>query len=130
MDQAPDKARSSSMSRVRSENTKPEMVVRRLLHGSGYRYRLHVGELPGRPDLVFPSRKKVVFVHGCFWHRHLGCPRSTIPRTRTDFWMTKFAANVERDARKLNELENLGWKCTIVWECETKSQSEILRCLS
>ena len=125
-DLPPSAERSLIMSRVRRKDTKPEMVVRRLLHAAGYRYRLHVHDLPGRPDLAFPSRRKAIFVHGCFWHRHLGCPRSTIPRTRVEFWRAKFAANIERDKRKIGELESLGWECEIVWECETREPKALL----
>src|SRR4051812_5907882 len=97
------------MSKVRSGDTKPEMVVRRLLHGEGYRYRLHDRRLPGSPDIVFASRRKAIFVHGCFWHRHPGCRRATTPKTRTSFWEAKFAANVARDQRQLQSLDKLGW---------------------
>ena len=96
------------------------MVVRRLLHRLGYRYRLHAGELPGRPDIVFRSRRKAIFVHGCFWHQHEGCRRATIPRTRTAYWQGKFEGNKERDRVSLEALGCLGWKTLVVWECETK----------
>ena len=112
--------RSELMSRIRSKDTKPEMRVRRLLHGMGYRYRLHAKELPGRPDLVFRPRRKVIFVHGCFWHRHDGCARATTPKTRTSYWEDKFRKNVARDRRNLLELTGLGWDAIVVWECETR----------
>lgn len=112
--------RSELMSRIRSKDTKPEMRVRRLVHGMGYRYRLHAKELPGRPDLVFRPRRKVIFVHGCFWHRHDGCPRATTPKTRTSFWEDKFRKNVVRDRRNLLDLAELGWDAIVVWECETR----------
>ena len=118
-DQRPDPARSSLMSRVRGKHTKPEMSVRRLLHGMGYRFRLHRRDLPGSPDIVFPSKRVVVFVHGCFWHRHEGCRRTSDPKTRIEFWQAKFARNVERDAKNQALLEAAGWKVVIVWECET-----------
>lgn len=109
------------MSRVRSKDSKPELVVRRLLHSLGYRFRLHRKDLPGTPDIVLPGRRKAIMVHGCFWHRHAGCSRTTSPTTRAEYWQSKFAANVERDARKLAQLKALGWDTAIVWECETKN---------
>ncbi|WP_298434716.1 very short patch repair endonuclease [uncultured Jannaschia sp.] len=112
-------ARSALMRRIGPKNTKPEMVVRQTLHRLGYRFRLHAKELPGRPDIVFRPRKKVIFVHGCFWHRHPGCRKSTSPKTRREFWEAKFAANQARDARVQEDLIALGWQCLIIWECET-----------
>lgn len=117
---APTAERSELMSRVRQKNTKPEIVVRQLLHAKGYRFRLHYRELPGTPDIVFPGRRKAIFVHGCFWHRHEGCKKASTPKTRRDFWQAKFAANQARDARKIAELHNLGWTTMIVWECEIR----------
>jgi DNA mismatch endonuclease, patch repair protein len=114
-----DPARSRLMSRVRGRNTKPEMVVRRLVHAMGYRHRLHRRDLPGTPDLVFPARRKIVFVHGCFWHRHPGCRHATSPKTRQGFWEHKFQENVERDRRKLESLVRLGWQSLVIWSCET-----------
>lgn len=114
-----DPERSALMARVRSRNTKPEIVVRRVTHALGYRFRLHRHNLPGTPDLVLPRLHKVIFVHGCFWHRHHGCARTTTPKTRAAYWRAKFAANVERDARKERQLKALGWNVLIVWECET-----------
>ena len=96
------------------------MTVRRLLHGAGYRFRLQAADLPGRPDIVFRSRHKVVFVHGCFWHRHEGCRKTTTPRTRREFWEGKFAANRKRDAEAVSSLEGSGWQVAIVWECQLK----------
>jgi DNA mismatch endonuclease (patch repair protein) len=113
--------RSERMSRVRSRNTKPEMVVRKLVFGMGYRYRLHSGNLPGHPDLVFAGRRKVIFVHGCFWHHHPGCGRT--PKTRRDFWVPKLEANWARDIANQARLENAGWSVAVVWECEIKHQS-------
>jgi DNA mismatch endonuclease, patch repair protein len=110
--------RSRRMSAIRSGNTKPEMVVRRLLHGLGYRYRLHRRDLPGTPDLVFPSRRCVVFVHGCFWHRHEDCRLARLPKSRVEFWETKLEGNRQRDQRKVRELVESGWRVLIVWECE------------
>lgn len=107
------------MARIRAKNTRPELTVRRLLHSLGYRYRLHRRDLPGTPDICFPGRKKVIFVHGCFWHRHEGCRRTTTPKTRTSFWENKFAANMVRDRRNMNGLGEIGWDAIVVWECET-----------
>lgn len=107
------------MSRVRGKDTKPEMAVRRMLHRDGYRYRLHRRDLPGTPDLVFPSRRVALFVHGCFWHRHEHCRRASTPKTRVAFWENKFRRNVERDRINLNRLEQQGWRVIVVWECET-----------
>ena len=112
--------RSALMARVRRENTKPEMVVRRLVHSFGYRYRLHRRNLPGKPDLAFISRRKVIFVHGCFWHGHAGCSLATIPKTRRAFWCAKFEANRTRDRRVRVDLKRAGWASLVVWECETR----------
>lgn len=110
------------MSRVKSKDTAPEMIVRRLLHAMGYRYRLHGGKLPGKPDLVFAGRKKVVFIHGCFWHGH-DCKRGArIPSTRQDYWLSKVSRNKERDARNVSSLEQAGWRVLTVWECELKDR--------
>lgn len=106
------------MKAVKSKDTKPEMTVRRLLHSLGYRYRLHRKDLPGKPDIVFPSRRKAIFVHGCFWHAH-GCKKGRLPRSRLEYWRPKLAQNAERDARKIAELEALGWSVLVVWQCET-----------
>ena len=105
---------------VRSRDTAPELIVRRLLHGLGFRFRLHRRDLPGRPDIVLPKHHLVIQVHGCFWHRHCGCPYSQVPITNTEFWQTKFRRNVERDARVRAELEALGWRVLVVSECETR----------
>jgi DNA mismatch endonuclease (patch repair protein) len=117
--------RSLIMAAVHSENTKPEMAVRRTVHAMGYRYRLHDRKLPGKPDLVFASRRKTIFVHGCFWHRHRGCKYATTPKTRTDFWEAKFAANVARDRRNRRELKRLGWAVLTVWQCELKKPEKL-----
>lgn len=120
-------ARSERMARVRSKDTKPEMIVRRLVHGMGYRYRLHGRDLPGQPDLVFRSRRKVIFVHGCFWHRHddPDCRLARLPKTRLDFWEPKLEANRQRDQRTAAALSDLGWEQLIVWECEVKLAEQL-----
>lgn len=125
-----DRARSALMSRVRGKNTKPELVVRREVHALGYRFRLHRSDLPGTPDLVFPRLHKVVFVHGCFWHRHEGCSRTTTPTTRATYWQKKFEQNVQRDRRNVTMLESLGWKVLVVWECETFDRVRLAESLS
>lgn len=110
------------MSRVKSKDTTPEMIVRRLLHALGYRYRLHATALPGKPDLVFAARRKVIFVHGCYWHGH-DCKRGArTPSTRQDYWVPKLARNKERDALNVSSLEQLGWDVLVVWECEIKDR--------
>ncbi len=114
--------RSARMGLVRGKDTKPEMRVRRTAHSMGYRYRLHDGDLPGKPDLVFKSRRKVIFVHGCFWHRHEGCPRCRTPKTRLRFWKKKFRENVDRDARNGEALLKSGWEVLVIWECETENR--------
>ena len=115
--------RSRIMARVKSKGMKPELRVRRLLHGLGYRYRLHRADLPGRPDLVFPSRRKVVFVNGCFWHRHAGCPKVRIPATNRAYWVAKLERNHARDARNIARLDEQGWAVATVWECELQDLS-------
>jgi DNA mismatch endonuclease (patch repair protein) len=110
--------RSALMSRVRGVNTSPEIAVRRFLHEHGFRFRIHPCNLPGRPDIVLPKLNTVIFVHGCFWHRHAGCTKTTTPSTRQAFWNAKFKANVERDKRKAAELTEQGWKIITIWECE------------
>lgn len=111
--------RSERMSRVRGRDTGPEMVVRRLVHGMGYRYRLHRRDLPGMPDIVFPRRKKAIFVHGCFWHRHPdpGCKLARLPKSRLEFWAPKLEGNRRRDERNQAALRELGWGVLVVWEC-------------
>ena len=112
--------RSRIMRAVKSCDTKPEMKVRRLIHSLGFRYRLHRSDLPGKPDLVFSSRKKIIFVHGCFWHGH-DCKRGArIPEANRDYWLRKISHNVERDAKHRIDLERMGWRNFVIWECETK----------
>ena len=115
--------RSQTMARVKSKGMKPEMRVRRLLHGLGYRYRLHRKDLPGKPDLVFPSRRKVVFVNGCFWHNHDGCSKVRIPNTNRDYWVAKMERNSQRDRRNIASLESQGWRVSVVWECQLRDMS-------
>ena len=112
-------ARSRNMSRIRNANTGPEMIVRRLVHSMGHRYRLHRRDLPGCPDVVFPVMKKAIFVHGCFWHRHEGCKYAYTPKSRENFWITKLEGNRIRDKENLVKLEGLKWKTLVIWECET-----------
>lgn len=120
-----DPVRSRIMKAVGQKNTRPEMIVRRILHALGYRFRLHRRDLPGSPDIVLPKHRTAIFVHGCFWHRHPGCKKTTTPKTRQEYWLTKFEANIERDRRKVKELEALGWKAAVIWECETENDDFI-----
>jgi DNA mismatch endonuclease, patch repair protein len=121
--------RSERMRRVRGKDTKPELLVRKLLHGLGYRFRLHRKDLPGRPDITFLGRRKVIFVHGCFWHQH-GCGHYKLPQSSTEFWQTKLTGNVERDTRDIQRLHDLGWKVAVVWECELRDQDAISKRLT
>lgn len=119
--------RSERMSRVRHRDTKPEMAVRRLIHSLGFRYRLHLRSLPGTPDLVFAGRRKVIFVHGCFWHRHgdPACKLARMPKSKLDFWAPKLEANRERDSKHQSELSALGWDYLVVWECELGHREQL-----
>lgn len=119
------------MSQIRSTNSKPEVTVRKYLFSKGLRYRKNVKDLPGKPDLVFPKYKTVVFVNGCFWHAHQGCSRFVMPKSHTEYWSTKIARNAERDAENYTKLKDLGWNVYIVWECELKKkiQAETLDAL-
>lgn len=110
------------MGLIRQAHTKPEVQLRKQLHRLGLRYRLHVSNLPGRPDIVLPKFRTVIFVHGCFWHRHRGCKKASSPSTNIDFWQNKFAANVRRDAIKYKSLQEAGWTVLVVWECELKTE--------
>lgn len=114
------------MSRIRGKNTKPELMLRSLFHREGFRFRLHAPDLPGKPDIVFPKYRTVIFVHGCYWHRHEGCPCTAIPKSRAEFWQDKFRRTVERDQRNQADLEGAGWKVLIAWECELKTDSDAL----
>ena len=117
--------RSEIMSRIRGRDTRPEMIVRRIAHGLGFRFRLHRKDLPGRPDIVFPRHQAVIVVHGCFWHRHPGCKRASSPKTRVRYWQNKFEDNVVRDKRNETALCDLGWKVMVIWECETKDHEAV-----
>ena len=108
------------MARIRSKNTKPEQIVRKVTYALGYRYRLHCKDVPGKPDLSFKGRKKAIFVNGCFWHVHKGCKRGNIPKSNTEYWLKKLKRNVERDKLNIGTLKNNGWDVLVVWECETK----------
>ena len=119
--------RSRNMSAIKSKNTKPEIAVRKLLHSMGYRFRLHRKDLPGSPDIVLPKYKTVIFVHGCFWHRHQNCKYASNPKTRREFWEKKFKENIERDKKTQEKLKNLGWKTKVVWECEIKKQDNLIK---
>ncbi len=122
--------RSEIMSRIRGRDTKPEMIVRRIAHGLGFRFRLHRRDLPGTPDLVFPRHRAVILVHGCFWHRHPGCKYATSPKTRVGFWERKFEGNVVRDRRNEAALQELGWRVMVIWECETRDAEEVAERIS
>jgi len=117
------------MSRIGGKDTTPEIRVRRTAHTLGLRFRLHRRDLPGTPDLVFPKRRVALFVHGCFWHRHAACNRASTPITRREYWEDKFRTNVTRDKRATAELEALGWRVVIVWECETKNDGGLKQIL-
>ena len=130
MDRLTPERRSANMRAIRHKDTAPELAVRRLLHGMGYRYRLHDRKLPGRPDIVFPGRRAVVFVHGCFWHGHDGCRLAAQPKTRADWWRNKIGTNKERDARSEAALRQSGWSVRVVWECETADRQLLSDSLS
>lgn len=122
MDNHTKEVRSYNMSQIRSTNSKPEVTVRKYLFSKGLRYRKNVKDLPGKPDLVFPKYKTVVFVNGCFWHAHQGCSRFVMPKSNTEYWSTKIARNAERDAENYAKLKDLGWNILVVWECELKKK--------
>jgi DNA mismatch endonuclease, patch repair protein len=128
MDKITPAQRSEVMSSVRSKNTQPELTVRRMVHGLGYHYQLHRRELPGQPDLVFRSRRKVIFIHGCFWHRHPdpGCRRVRTPASNVDYWQEKFAKNIQRDQEHIEALRSRGWDVLVIWECEIE-KTDLLR---
>jgi DNA mismatch endonuclease (patch repair protein) len=117
--------RSERMSRIRGRDTQPELVLRRALHAEGLRYRLHDADLPGKPDLVFPRFSAVVFVHGCFWHQHVGCKVARVPQSNLGFWRKKFEANRCRDRRNVRQLRRLGWRVAVVWECQLSTAHRV-----
>lgn len=125
MDTLDKKRRSEIMSRIRGKNTNPELAVRSLVHKLGYRFRLHSKTLPGKPDLVFPSRKKVIFVHGCFWHGHRGCRKGNLPKSKLEYWEPKIAKNRKRDAKNIRELKSLGWGVLLIWQCKLKDTDQV-----
>jgi len=126
MDNLSREERSALMGLVRSKDTKPEMKVRRLVHALGYRYRLHRADLPGKPDLVFPSKRKVIQVNGCFWHGH-NCRFGRMPKSNIPYWRDKIDANRKRDLKARRELRKLGWQCLVVWECSLRNESNLIR---
>ncbi len=113
------------MSRVKGRDTKPEKVVRSLLHRLGYRFRLHRKDLPGKPDIVLPKHRKVIFVHGCFWHGHTGCRRAARPTDNAEFWNIKLDGNMKRDRENLSKLQSTGWDALVVWQCEMKNEADL-----
>lgn len=125
MDRLSKEHRSWNMSRIRAQNTSPELLVRSILHRSGYRFRLHRRDLPGSPDIVLPKHKIVVFVHGCFWHRHARCRLAAMPKSRPEFWRQKFRENARRDRRAVALLTALGWRVIVIWECETRNSRSL-----
>ena len=130
MDFVSKEKRSAIMRGVKQRNTKPEMVVRSALHGLGFRFRLHVKDLPGKPDIVLAKYRLAIFVHGCFWHQHSACPTGQRqPTSNTSFWAKKFASNVARDARRENELRELGWNVGTIWECQAAEPAELTKAI-
>ena len=123
-------SRSEIMSRVKARDTKPELITRRLVHELGFRFRLHRRDLPGTPDLVFPRLRLALFVHGCFWHRHLNCKLTTTPKTNADFWSEKFSQNMKRDDVAARRLRAAGWSVQIVWGCETRNPERLRKRLA
>lgn len=126
MDTVSKKRRSEIMSLVRGGDTRPEMAVRRIVHAMGHRYRLHRRDIPGAPDLAFIARRKVIFVHGCFWHRHMGCPNTRMPKSNVAFWREKLQSNRRRDRLNQRRLAAMGWRYLVIWECELRD-SEVIR---
>lgn len=130
MDIVSPEKRSRMMAGIKGKNTKPEMVVRKLVHGMGFRFRLHRKDLPGSPDLVLPRLRRAIFVHGCFWHRHLGCRLAYMPKSNAQFWLDKLEANIRRDALALKALDALGWEVLIVWACEVSNRHALAQKLN
>ena len=129
MDRVSPEKRSWNMSRIRAKDTKPETVVRSLLHKLGFRFRLHRKDLPGKPDIVLPKYKTVIEVRGCYWHRHQECKDATCPKTNTEFWKKKFSETVNRDIKNIELLKSIGWETLIIWECETKKIDQLAEML-
>lgn len=127
MDILTPKQRSALMAKIRAKDTKPELVVRSIAHKLGFRYRLHRRDLPGSPDLVFPYLGKVIFVHGCYWHRHPNCHYAYSPKSNMSFWQSKFDANIVRDRVAISELQKLGWHVIVIWECQTKNHKTLVQ---
>jgi len=121
---------SEHMRTIRKKDTRPEIAVRRIVHALGYRFRLHRRDLPGTPDIVLPRHRKVILVHGCFWHQHANCRLSKLPRSRTSYWLPKLARNVQRDETALTALRQMGWKACVIWECEVADQGRLLKRLN
>ena len=125
MDKICSARRSANMSAIRSRDTKPEIIVRKAAHAMGYRFRLHRSDLPGKPDLVFPTRRKAIFVHGCFWHQHADCTDGRIPQTNQGYWRPKLARTKARDSEHLTNLNRADWNVLVIWECETGSEANL-----
>lgn len=123
-------ARSKNMAAIKSKNTSPELIVRKILFSEGYRYRIHDSKLPGKPDIVLKKYKTVIFVHGCFWHSHANCKRANMPKTNLDYWSNKISKNVDRDKEHYEELKEGEWKILIIWECQTKDREQVRKLLS
>ena len=121
IDRISEERRSWNMSRIKGRDTTPEVLVRKSLHRAGFRFRLNVRDLPGRPDIVLPKYRAVIFVNGCFWHRHEGCAKTTTPKSNVEFWQKKFSDTIARDRRNKRELETLGWQVITIWQCEIES---------
>lgn len=125
-----DALRSRIMRSVPQKKTKPEMIVRHALHAAGYRFRANFRSLPGSPDIAFTAKRKAIFIHGCFWHRHVGCKFASMPIQNNEFWRLKFESNIRRDQRHILELMELGWQVEVIWQCETKDMDGLLRRLT
>ena len=129
MDKISTERRSANMRRIRSKDTSPELALRHLIYQLGYRFRLHRKDLPGRPDIVFPGRRKLIFAHGCFWHQHPGCREGRIPGSRVGYWMPKLNRNQTRDSENQARLEKQGWEVLVVWECDLKNTQSLTKTL-
>jgi len=127
MDRVSVQQRAKNMSRIRCKDTKPETQLRKIVHALGFRYRLHANKLPGRPDIVFSRRKKLIFLHGCFWHHHAKCRDGRIPNSREDYWRPKLVGNKNRDVENRRHLRRLGWRSLVIWECELAARKKIER---